>query len=411
MEILYERCCGLDVHKKLVVACLITPDATGHRTKQVRTFRTVVADLLALRDWLVAAGCTQIAMESTGVYWKPLYRLLEGDFTLLVVNAQHIKAVPGRKTDVRDAEWIADLLQHGLVRGSFIPPTTQRELRDLTRYRSTLVEERSRMVNRLQKTLEDTNLKLASVVSDIMGKSAQAMLAAIIRGETDPVVLANLAQGRLRKKQQELQAALVGTVTAHHRFLLGEQLVHIGELDAAITRMNQEIATRLQVEDEALALLDTIPGISERIAQGILAELGADMSRFPSAKHLASWAGLCPGNHESAGRHLSGKTRKGSPWLRQLLMEAAHAASRTNTYVAAQYRRLAGRRGNKKALVAVAHTLLTIIYHILRDHQPYRDLGSAYFDEHDRAVLEKRFVRHLEGLGFQVTLHPNPAVA
>jgi transposase len=411
MEILYERCCGLDVHKKLVVACLITPDATGQRTKQVRTFRTVVADLLALRDWLMAAGCTHVAMESTGVYWKPIYRLLEGDVTLLVVNAQHIKAVPGRKTDVRDAEWLADLLQHGLVRGSFIPPTSQRELRDLTRYRSTVVEERSRMVNRLQKTLEDTNLKLASVVSDIMGKSAQAMLAALIRGETDPVVLANLAQGRLRKKQQELQAALVGTVTDHHRFLLSEQLGHIGELDAAITRMNQEIATRLHAEDEALALLDTIPGVSERIAQGILAELGADMSHFPSAKHLASWAGLCPGNHESAGRHLSGKTRKGSPWLRQLLMEAAHAASRTNTYVAAQYRRLAARRGHKKALVAVAHTLLTIIYHILRDHQPYRDLGSTYFDEHDRAALERRFVRRLEGLGFQVILHPNPAVA
>ncbi len=342
MEILYERCCGLDVHKKLVV------DADGQRMKQVRTFRTVVADLLALHDWLVAAGCTHVAMESTGVYWKPIYRLLEEDATLLVVNAQHIKAVPGRKTDVRDAEWIADLLQHGLVRGSFIPPTSQRELRDLTRYRSTLVEERSRMVNRLQKTLEDTNLKLASVVSDIMGKSAQAMLAAIIRGETDPVVLANLAQGRLRKKQQELQAALVGTMTAHHRFLLSEQLGHIGELDAAITRMNQEIATRLQVEDETLALLDTIPGVSEHIAQGILSELGADMSHFPSAKHLASWAGLCPGNHESAGRHLSGKTRKGSPWLRQLLMEAAHAASRTDTYVAAQYRRLAARRGHRK---------------------------------------------------------------
>jgi transposase len=411
MQLVYERCCGLDVHKTLVVACLITPDATGRPAKQIRTFRTITADLLALGDWLRTAGCTHVAMEATGVYWKPVYNLLADICVLLVVNAQHIKAVPGRKTDVRDAEWIADLLQHGLLRGSFIPPATQRELRDLTRYRTTLVSERARTINRLQKVLEDTNLKLASVVTNIVGKSARAMLDALLAGETDPAVLANLAQGRLRVKRDALQTALVGTLKPHHRFLLAEHLTHIDQLDGAIARADQEIEAHLHSDAEAVALLDTIPGISQRAAEGILAEIGTDMHQFPSAKHLASWAGMCPGNHESAGKQLHGTTRKGSPWLRQLLLEAAHAAARTTTYLGAQYRRLAKRRGAKKALFAVAHSILIISFHLLQRHIPYQELGANFFDEHERDALQHRLVRRLERLGYQVALQPSPPAA
>jgi transposase len=329
----------------------------------------------------------------------------------LVVNAQHIKAVPGRKTDVREAEWLADLLQHGLLRGSCIPPSAQRELRDLTRYRTTVVAERARVVNRLQKTLEDTNLKLASVATNILGKSARAMLEALLAGETDPAILANLAQGRLRAKRQELQAALVGTLKPHHRFLIAEHLAQIDHLDEAIARVDQEIEAQLQTDAEAVARLDPIPGISQRAAEGILAEIGTDMRRFPSAKHLASWAGMCPGNHQSAGKQLHGTTRKGSPWLRQLLLEAAHAAARTNTYLGAQYRRLAKRRGAKKALFAVAHSILVIIYYLLERKVSYHDLGANFFDERDRAAMQNRLVRRLEYLGFEVALQPSPAAA
>ncbi len=411
MERVYERCCGLDVHKNMVVACLITPDSQGCPVKQVRTFRTITSDLLALGDWLREAQCTHVAMEATGVYWKPIYNLLDETFVLLVVNAQHIKAVPGRTTDVRDAEWIADLLQHGLLRGSFIPSMAQRELRDLTRYRTTVVAERARVINRLQNTLEDTNLKLASVATNILGKSARAMLEALVAGETDPAVLANLAQGRLRAKRQELQAALVGTLKAHHRFLLAEHLTHIDQLDQAIARVDREIEAHLQADAEAVARLDTIPGISQRAAEGILAEIGTDMGRFPSAKHLASWAGMCPGNYQSAGKQLHGTARKGSPWLRQLLLEAAHAAARTNTYLGAQYRRLATRRGTKKALFAVAHSILVIIYQLLARQVSYHDLGANFFDEHDRETLHKRLVRRLEQLGYQVALQTTPPAA
>jgi transposase len=408
MQLIYARCCGLDVHKTLVVACLITPDATGRPAKQVRTFRTITSDLLALGDWLRTAGCTHVAMEATGVYWKPIHNLLEDAFALLVVNAQHIKAVPGRKTDVRDAEWIADLLQHGLLRGSFIPPTPQRELRELTRYRTSLVSDRARVVNRLQKVLEDTNLKLASVVTNILGKSARAMLDALLAGETDPAVLANLAQGRLRAKRQALQAALVGTLKPHHRFLLAEHLARIDQLDEAIARVDREIEAHMQADAAAVELLDTIPGISQRAAEGLLAEIGTDMSRFPSAKHLASWAGMCPGNHESAGKHLHGTTRKG---MRQLLLEAAHAAARTQTYLGAQYRRLAKRRGPKKALFAVAHSILVISFHLLQRQVSYHDLGTNFFDERDRDALQKRLVRRLEHLGYELALQPSPPAA
>lgn len=345
MELVYERCCGLDVHKKMVVACVIIPDASGQRKKEVQTFHTTTRELLSLRDWLVLTGCTHVAMEATGVYWKPIYNVLDGVVELLVVNARHIKAVPGRKTDVRDAEWIADLLQHGLLTSSFIPPAEQRELRELTRYRTSLVQERARAVNRLQKTLEDTNLKLGDVVTDIMGTSARAMLEALLAGQTDPAVLADLARGRLKAKRAQLEEALVGVLKPHHRFMLTEHLALIDTLDEAIARATHEIEGRMGPPDpspqgpqasteegsetndqeqepreklplawdEAVRLLDSIPGINPRAAQGILAEIGTDMRRFPSARHLASWAGMCPGNHESGGKRLSGKTRKGSP--------------------------------------------------------------------------------------------------
>jgi len=438
MERVYERCCGLDVHKKMVVACLIIPDATGQRSKEIRTFATTTSELLRLQDWLLLAGCTHVAMEATGVYWKPIVNILEGSVELLVVNARHIKAVPGRKTDVRDAEWIADLLQHGLLTSSFIPPAAQRELRELTRYRTSLVEERARVVNRLQKTLEDTNLKLGDVATDILGKSARRMLEALLAGQTDPVVLADLACGRLRAKRAQLQEALVGTLTAHHRFLLSEHLALIDTLEEAIQRASQEIEQRMAPPDlspgevlettegpeqtpetplplswdAAVRLLDGIPGINARAAQGILAEIGTDMRRFPSARHLASWAGMCPGNHESAGKRLSGTMRKGNPWLRQLLVESAHAAAHTkDTYLSAQYRRLKARRGAKIAMIAVGHTMLVTIYQMLSQHTAYTDLGGTYFDDRDRQATQRRLVRRLEQLGYQVEVQAVSQIA
>jgi transposase len=329
MEVIYSCCCGLDVHKKTVVACLITSAEGQPPQQEVRTFRTMTRELLGLADWLQSAGCTHVAMESTGVYWRPVYNLLEGLFTLLVVNAQHIKAVPGRKTDVKDAAWIAELLRHGLLRGSFIPSKPQRQLRELTRYRTTLVQDRARVINRLQAVLEDANIKLASVVSDIRGVSARAMLEALIAGHQDVTALADLARGRLRTKRDQLEEALRGAFTPHHGFLLTEYLSQLDYFDDAIDRVSGTIAQRLAADQEALTLLDTIPGVSQRTAEILLAELGTDMDRFPSAKHLASWAGMCPGNHASAGKRLSGKTRKGSRWLRQVLVESAHVAAKT----------------------------------------------------------------------------------
>lgn len=411
MDVTYERCCGLDVHQKMVVACLMKSSATGAVQKETRTFSTMTADLLALADWLSEEGCTHVAMESTGVYWKPIYNLLEGLFELMVVNAQHIKTIPGRKTDVRDAEWVADLLRHGLLRGSFIPSAPQRELRELTRYRRTLVEERARLLNRVQKTLEDANLKLAAVVTDISGVSARAMLEALLAGQTDPTVLANLARGRLREKREALSQALLGRFKPHHAFMLTEHLSHLDYLSEAIERVNAELEARLAEAEAVVTLLDTIPGISRHIAQVIVAELGADVDRFPSPRHLASWAGLCPGNNESAGKRYSGRTRKGSPYLRQTLVEAAHGAARTkDTYLSAQYRHIAARRGRRRALVALAHTLLTIVYYVLKRQEPYRELGGNYFDERDRTSVERRLVRRLQKLGYNVTLQPTALV-
>ena len=407
MQVLYGCCCGLDIHKRFVVACVLTTAADGGLQKVTRTFSTMTDDLLTLLEWLTEVGCTHVAMESTSAYWRPIYNLLEGHLTVLVANAYHIKAVPGRKTDVRDAEWIADLLRHGLLRGSFIPSPEQRQLRDLTRFRTHLVEERARVTNRLQMVLEDANVKLAAVVTDVRGVSARAILEALVAGESDPTTLADLARGRLRAKRELLTRAVVGRFTAHHAFLITEHLSQLDYLEEAMERVSVEIAQRLQAEQDAIDLLDTVPGIGRRAAEIVIAELGADLRRFPSAKHLASWAGMCPGNAESGGKRLSGKTRKGNRWLRQVLIEIAHVAAKTRgTYLAAQYRRIAARRGKKRALVAVAHTVLVIIYHILTRRQPYRDLGEAYFDQLERQHVERRLIRRLERLGYSVTLAP-----
>ncbi len=412
MEILYARCCGLDVHKRSVVACLVVPGSEGKPAQEVRTFGTMTNDLLALSDWLAAAGCTQVAMESTGVFWKPIYNLLEGTFELLVVNAQHIKAVPGRKTDVRDAEWIADLLRHGLLRASFIPERPQRDLRELTRYRTTLAQDRANEVNRLQKVLEGANIKLSAVATDILGKSGRAMLEALVGGSTDAAALAQLARGRLREKLPQLEQALAGQFNAHHRFLIAQQLAHIDFLEASLERVSAEIAERVRPFEAACERVQTIPGVGRRTAEVLVAEIGTDLTRFPSARHLASWAGLCPGNNESAGKRLSGRTRKGSPWLRTALVEAAQAAARTkDTYLAAQYRRLAARRGAKRAALAVAHTILVLVYALLTRQEAYHDLGGQYFDERDRQAVERRMVRRLEALGYAVSLQPTTPAA
>ncbi len=407
MDVVYERCCGLDVHKRTVVACVVVPGTTGQPRKTLRTFGTMTEDLLALGDWLQTEGVTHVALESTGSFWKPVWNLLEDRFTLLLVNAQHIKAVPGRKTDVKDAEWIADLLRHGLLRASFVPDRPQRELRELTRYRTSLVRERSAEVQRVQKTLEGANIKLSAVAANVLGVSGRQMLEALAGGEADAAALADLARGKLREKLPQLERALTGRVGPHQRFLLARQLAHIAFLDEQIAEVGAEIADRLRPFAEAVDRLDGIPGVGRTTAEVLLAEIGPDMGRFPTAAHLASWAGLCPGNHESAGKRQSGKTRKGSRWLRTALVEAAQAAGRMkHGYLAAQYRRFATRRGAKKAAVAVAHTILVIVYHLLARAEPYCDLGSAYFDERDRHAVERRAVKRLETLGYRVALEP-----
>ena len=407
LDVLYERCCGLDLHKRSVTACRLTPGANGQPVRETRTFATMTADLLALGDWLAAGGVTHVAMESTGVYWKPIWNLFEERFTLLLVNAAHVKVVPGRKRDVGDAEWLANLLQHGLLSGSFVPERPARELRELTRYRSSVVRERSAEVNRLQKTLEGANLKLASVVSDITGVSARKMLEELVAGQEDAAVLADLAVGQLRRKLPDLERALAGRMSAHQRFMLAQHLAHIDFLDAQIEQLSTEIAERLHPFEPQLVALDSIPGIGRWSAEVILAEIGPDMRRFPTAGHLASWAGMCPGHHERAGKRRSGKTRKGSPWLRVTLTEAAYAAGRgKDPYLSARYHRLIGRKGKKKTAIAVGRTILELCHHVL-------STGQLYDDQRARAALTptslteaQRLVRTLEKLGHRVTLEP-----
>ena len=407
MRIVHQNVAGLDVHKKTVVAALIVCGADGRWQHAKRTFGTMTADLLALSDWLLAQGVTHVAMESTGVYWKPVFNILEHNFEVLVVNAQHLSRVPGRKTDQSDAEWIAELLQHGLLHPSFIPPAGQRELRELTRYRSSFVRERATLVNRVHKVLESANIKLSSVASDALGVSGRAILAALITGDASPEQMAELARGRLREKREPLSRALAGRVQAHHRFVLTELLCQIDSLEESIARFDAQIEAYCRPFAEAVVLLDTIPGVAQQTAEIIVAEIGTDMSRFPSAHHLASWAGVAPGNHESGGKRRSGKARKGDPALRTALIQAAHAAAHTkNTYLAAQYRRLAARRGRKKAIMAVAHSILVIGYHLIQRREPYRELGGDYFDRQRPEATAQRLVKHLERLGYRVALQP-----
>lgn len=429
MKAMYERCAGLDVHKKTVTAC-----RRDGREQEVKTFGTTTPDLLELVDWLLEWECSHVAMESTGDYWKPVYNLLESSFEVLLVNAKHVKHVPGRKTDVGDAQWLAELLQYGLLKASFIPPAPQRDLRDLTRYRTKQVQERAREVKRVQKVLETANIKLSCVATDILGVSGRAMLEAIIDGQADPETMAQLAKGRMRSKLPEIEKALIGIVRDHHRFLLAKQLAHIDFLDEHIAGLSAEIKRRIyemsqpqepsprdsetQSEtpdeipeppsfEEAVELLDTVPGVDKLTAEVIVSELGTDMSRFPTAKHAAAWAGLSPGNNESGGKRRSGRTKKGNQALRSGLLQAAWAASHTkNTYLSAQYHRLAGRRGKKRAIVATAHSILVISYHILKRQQPYWELGGNYFDERKKESVLHSLVKRIGKLGYEVNLEP-----
>lgn len=407
MDLLYPHCAGLDVHKDTVVVCVRHHGASGRVQKEVRTFGTVTRDLLALSDWLVAEGVTHAAMESTGVYWRPVYNLLEGRCALLLVNAQHIKQVPGRKTDVKDCEWIAQLLQHGLLRGSFVPPQPMRELRELTRQRTQLVAQKASVANRIQKVLEDANLKLGSVASDVLGKSGRAMLEALIAGETDPAKLADLAMRRMRQKIPQLQLALTGRVTEHHRFLFKLLLDEVTALEGFIERLSRRIEEAVVPFAEAQQRLMTIPGVDVRVSEKVLAELGTNMDVFANERHVSSWVGISPGSNESAGKQRSGRTTKGNRWLRSVLVQAAWAASRQkNCYLAAQYRRLAGRRGKKRALIAVAHSLLVIIYHVLKRGTIYQELGPDFFDRTNKERLTRHLIRRLESLGNEVTVTP-----
>lgn len=397
MDVVYTHVCGLDVHKKNVVACVITPE-----TKEIRTFSTMTDDLILLVDWIKSKGCTHVAMESTASFWKPIYNLLElENIQTLVVNAKSIKNVPGRKTDVKDAEWIASLLRHGLLQGSFIPNRDQRELRELIRYRRSLIDERAREVNRVQKVLEGANIKLSSVASDVLGKSGRAMIA----GEENPELLSELAQGRLKNKKEALKRALNGLMGNHQKLMLAAQLRHIDYLDEEIGRLDEEIKRRMLPFEEDLELLDTIPGVARRTAETIIAEIGTNMDQFPSAAHLCSWAGLCPGQNESAGKRKSGTTRKGNKKLRSALVEAARAAGRTkNTYLSSQYHRIAARRGANRAAVAVAHSILMIAYYILKRRQPYIELGPTYYEERKRDTIIRQSIKKLESLGLKVTV-------
>ena len=407
MEIVITRCAGLDVHKATVVATVRVPGDDGRRQIVTETFGTMTPDLIALREWLQAFGVTQVALESTGVYWKPVYYVLEDAFELLLINMLELKRVPGRKTDVKDSEWLAQLLECGLLRSSFVPPPPIRELRDITRYRVQQTRERSREVNRLQKVLEDAGVKLTSVLTDVMGASGRAMVEALVAGTTDPVVLADLARGQLRKKLPALQRALVGHFRPVHAFLLEEILAKIDYLDEALERLTAEIDRRVTPFESMLTALDTIPGIDRIGAISLVAETGGDMAHFPSAAQFCSWAGLCPGHDESAGKRRSGTTRKANRYLRTTLIQAGVAAShKKDSALRALYGRVKGRRGHKKAVVATGHQILEIAYYVMRDGVTYRELGADYFQRRDRERTARRHVKQLEALGYVVTVQP-----
>lgn len=401
MRQIYERCAGMDVHKKSVTVCVITPEET-----ETKTFLTMTRSIEALADWLASLGIKDIAMESTGSYWKPIYNLLElRDFEITLVNARHVKTVPGRKTDVKDAEWLAQLMQHGLLTGSFVPTREQRELRELTRYRRTLIDERADEVNRLQKVLEGGNIKLGDVASDVMGKSGRTMLKAIVAGETNPETLASFALGRMKGKEEQLKEALYGTLNEHQSMMLKMQLDHIEYLDRMIEKLDQEVAERLRPLDELIDRLDEIPGVGRRSAEEILAEIGIDMSRFPTDRHLASWAGMSPGNNESAGKRKSGRTPHGNPHLRRTLVQCAHSAAKTrNTYLGAQFKSISSRRGGKRAAVAVGHSILTVIYHMIKNRTQYEDPGSNFLDRIKQERTVEHAVKRLESVGFAVSI-------
>ena len=436
MRQVYKRCAGLDVHKKTVVACRVRITEQGEWEQEVRTFGTMTHELLQLVDWLLAWEVTHVALESTGEYWKPVYNLLEGNVTVLVVNAQHVKHVPGRKTDVQDAEWLAELLAHGLLKASFIPPKPQRDLRDLTRYRVTLVEERARVVNRVQKVLENANIKLASVATDVLGVSGRRMLEALVADKTNAATMAELAKGRLRAKLPLLQQALTGVVDAQHRFLISQHLVHIDFLDEQITTVSDQIVQQIEgmpplpppdtIDTNADAtdspadappapltwqaaanLLDTTPGVDQKAAYQVLAEMGLNMGQFPTADHLAAWGGLAPGNRQSGGKRFHARINDGNRQLRKVMVQCAWAASRTKgSYLAALYHRLAARRGKKRAIVAVAHSMLVSFYHMLAKRQPYQDLGADYFDQRSKGIRIDWLLQQLTKLGYNAQLEP-----
>jgi len=407
MQVMYQRCAGIDVHLRFLVVCLSIIEA-GQRRKEVRTFRNETADLLALRAWLLQEQCSHVGMESTGVYWMPVYRRLEGFFELVVANAQHIKTVPGRKTDVQDAEWIADLLQHGLLTASFVPSQEQQDVRDLTRTRGSLVQERARLVNRVQKVLEEAGIKLSSVLSDVMGLSGRAILDAMCAGEGDPARLARLVHPNVRATQEQLQAALTGEVREHHRFLLRELLGLIDALDHSTKHLEEEIERHLHPFEEQTQRSEKITGVSQHITHVLMAEVGTDLSRFPDAEHLSSWAGVCPGHKESAGKRLSGRCKPGNRYVRQALVQAAHGLRRSRTYLGERYRRLKKRRGSKRAALAIGHDILVIYYQMMKTGQEYQEKGEGVFQRADRGKLEQQLVRRLEHMGYQVLSPPQP---
>ena len=405
MQIVYSRCCGLDVHKATVVACVLTVHDAGHKTKRVKVFGTYLQELHRLRLWLHACKVTHVAMESTGIYWKPIWNVLESNFELLLANPYHMKNIPGRKTDQQDAEWIAELHQHGLLRPSFVPPRAIRDLRDLTRSRVKLTEEYNRLHNRIHKVLEDANLKLDTVASDILGASGRGIIRAILDGHEDPGWLVDRARSRLRKKQAQLRLVLRGKINDHHRFMLKELMDEVEFVERKIARLESRIEEMMRPYQTEIDLLCTIPGIKHITAWTLLAELGADMNQFPDANHLASWAGLCPGNNESAGKRKSNRTRKGNRWLRRALCQSAWAVAHSKrNYLSAVFYRHAGRHGLRKAVVATAHQLLIIVYHMLRDKQPYRDLGADYFDRLNPERTKRKLIRRIQRLGFDIVV-------